>query len=326
MAKIIDPDKLNRDVEIVINTSTKKIKLNVDGNLTDDGITLQCLYSYTKEIWLSDPEIPKFLPPFDPITDEQFDMKNGWNFEDQSTINLIRDSGWALKDENGISLEEYMNITTLGKFENPSTDKAYYIQNVDSTSTLDIVQPGEVNQAIKIYGDSDHGNIDFRSFFKIFIREEGKEYGEYDLLKEQELSTLTYRKYALPLSNATDIKITHSDTEIESDDAYENIKIAFHETSVKRNIGGTEYDFNIIIDGNDKKAEIIYEKIQYMLRKNSNINSQLPTVWGTTSKELLRFIGDMLCTGKGVYIDNFNASDTNRIEFTDTSGIGRSFP
>ena len=37
-------------------------------------------------------------------------------------------------------------------------------------------------------------------------------------------------------------------------------------------------------------------------------------------------MGNFLNTRKGVYIDNFQSDDTNRIIFTDTSGTERTFP
>jgi hypothetical protein len=41
---------------------------------------------------------------------------------------------------------------------------------------------------------------------------------------------------------------------------------------------------------------------------------------------LLEFVGDTLKTEQGVYIDNFDASDTNNIIFTDDTGAEITFP
>ena len=48
MALITDPDQLNQSTEITINTSAKTITLNVAGNLSNDGVTGQALYSFLK--------------------------------------------------------------------------------------------------------------------------------------------------------------------------------------------------------------------------------------------------------------------------------------
>jgi hypothetical protein len=68
-----------------------------------------------------------------------------------------------------------------------------------------MVLPGEVNQAIKIYGASAYGNFDYRTFYKIYLREQGKIYGFYDLINEQNITALTFKKYALPLVNGLDL-------------------------------------------------------------------------------------------------------------------------
>jgi len=52
---------------------------------------MQCIYSYLKEEWKADAELIKFPFPMESITNEQFELKNGWNFEDQPTKDFIRD-------------------------------------------------------------------------------------------------------------------------------------------------------------------------------------------------------------------------------------------
>jgi len=48
MAIITDPDDLNQGVEIDINPIGKEITLNIAGNLSDDGVTLQAVFSFLK--------------------------------------------------------------------------------------------------------------------------------------------------------------------------------------------------------------------------------------------------------------------------------------
>ncbi len=88
-------------------------------------------------------------------------------------------------------------------------------------------------------------------------------------------------------------------------------------------------------------AEQIYEKVQYLLRQNTNINS-ISTgsvrVVGKTSDLLLRFVGDTLEAGtlnptnpasgsaSGVIIEGFSTTDTNRLTFRDEGGTNRTYP
>lgn len=327
MAKIIDPDYLYRDLNVIFNATGKTITVIEASGLTSDGVTLQCLYSFCKEQWKSQSDLIKYPYPWIAITAEQFELINGWNFGTEESKQFIRDGGWALKDTGGTTQEEYMNLTTLGAF-NATGDTAYYLQSSASTSTS-TVYPNVVNQAIKIYGDSSHGNFNYRNYFKIYLREQAKSYGYYDLITSQNLSTLTYKKFALPLSNASDLKITHVDDIITGTTPYTWMSITYTSGST-RTIGGIPYTFSIIIDGSGGTAEEIYEFVQWSLRQPTDIDDGSGSVTGKTAEELLQFIGSDLKTLStsigGVFIDNFLAVDTNRLTFTDNSGNPIQYP
>lgn len=336
MAKITLPSDLNQNTEVIFDPSNKKIDLVIAGNLDNDGVTLQALYSFTKDEWRTDSELIKYPFPFIAITGEQFELVNGWDFSGSEERELIRDAGWALRDVAGTTVEEYMNITSLGTFDSGS-DNAYYLQSSSGTP-INTVFSAEVNQAIQIYSAS-APVTDYRDFFKIYLREQGKTYGFYDLISEQNISALTYRKYALPLVNSTDLKITATDLEIDGNtdgtadvSPYDGMSITWYAPSTQsRTIGGTPYDFGIVVDGNSGTAEQIYEFVQWSLRQAVDIDAGPSASRGDTSEELVVFIGDTLRTlqtslGEGVYIDNFLAADTNRLEFTDDAGTIRTFP
>ena len=325
MAKIVDPTDITQTTDVVFDTTAKTIEIKASGSITGiDGVTLQCIYSFCKEEWKTDSELIKFPFPLIAITAEQFELFNGWNWADEASKQYLRDGGWAVKNSSGLSTEEYMNLTTLGSF-NTSSDKAYYLQATDVLAT---VYSAEVNQAILIY---DSGTTtDYRDNFKIYLREQAKIYDFYDLMSEQNLSELTYKKYALPLSNSVDLKITHDDSTIGSSTPYTDMSITYYGAAVQRDIGGTDYDFKIIIDGANGTAEQIYEFVQYQLRLDDDIDASGGSVTGKTAEELLLFIGDTLRTtgpdGDGVFIDNFLAIDTNRLEFTESGGTVVTFP
>lgn len=349
MAKINDPDDLAQGVEVIFNTTGKTITIvpyetNTGSSITStgssatNGVTFQCIYSFAKEEWRSDTNLIKFPFPFVSITEESFELVNGWDFVTGTTRTLIRDGGWSLKNSASTSTEEYMNVTSLGAFDSSSSDLAYYLQ-VTGTSTqpTNVVFSGEVNQAVKIYGDASHGNVNYRSVFKLYLREQGKTYGFYDLIDEQNLTTLTYKKYALPLSNATDLNIDASDIAIDSNldgtadtATYSGMSITYYDTPQVRSIGGANYNFSIIIDGDGKAKQYIYEFVQWSLRQIVDIDADTGTVIGKVGEELLEFVGDTLKTKLtslgGVYIDDFLVADTNNLVFVDDTGTERTFP
>lgn len=349
MAKVVDPDDLAQGFEVVFDTTGKTITLSGfsqaasssipdSGSSASNGVTMQCLYSFAKEEWRTDAELIKFPFPMISITAEQFELVNGWDFGDTTSRNLIRDAGWSLKDSGGTSQEEYMNVTTLGAFESTELDLAYYLQLSGFTGTpTNFVFSGEVNQAVQIYGDASHGNFDYRTLFKIYLREQGKTYGFYDLLDEQNLADVTYKKYALPLSNSLDLKITAADTGIDANtdniadvDPYSGMSITYYDSGQTRSIGGSPYYFSIIVDGNQGTAEEIYEFVQWSLRLSVDVDAGTGNTRGDIAEELMGFVGDTLITKLtsigGVYIDNFQAVDTNRLTFTDDSGDQQTFP
>ncbi len=327
MAKLIDPDDLTQASEITFNTTNKTIALAVAGNLSADGVAIQCIYSFCKEEWRTDATLIKHpfpLRPIDGPSGTQFNLVDGWDWLDTTTTGLIRDGGWALKDGSGVSEEEWMNLTSLGAF-NAGTDQAYYTQG-DADSPTDITLDGEVNQAIKIYGDGTHGDFDYRGDFIIFLREEAKTFGVYDLITEQNITALTYKKYALPLSNASDaIKITHTDAEV-AIAPYTDIDITYFGTGQSKTIGAGSYDFKYIIEGDGKTLEQIYEKVQYQLRQTSDIDEGAGAVRGDTADELLYFVGDTLYTKQSVFVENIPSVDQNRIVFLDDTGTERTYP
>ena len=87
---IQDPDSLDFEIaantattskELVIDTTNYLLKLTRVGNLTADGVTLQCVYTKLKELWNSNSSLTPLPFPMNPMTNEQFDMINGWNFD-----------------------------------------------------------------------------------------------------------------------------------------------------------------------------------------------------------------------------------------------------
>lgn len=322
MAVIIDPDKLTQGTEVVINTTAKTIKLNISGNLTTDGVTGQCLYSFLKEEWKSDNNLFKFPFPMTSITNEQFEFNNDWIPADTTTRTLIRTAGWAEISSASVTKRIYAGIISLGSIA--TTDQPYYQQSATGTA-VNTTFTGAVNEAVQIYGDAANGNFDHRAYFKLFVREQGKKYASAQL-SDIGVTNMTYIVYRFPLANSDDLKITHTDVSIASNTPYTGITITYYASNQTRTIGGADYDFNIIINGNNATAEQIYEKIQYSLRQASDIDAGAGTVTGKTASDLLTFTGDTLSTSSGVYIDNFATNDTNRLQFYDVGGIMRTYP
>ena len=330
MAILTDKTKLTLGVEVVLNTTSnpRTIQLVATGDLTTDGVTLDTVYEALKLFWRNDSTLPKFQFPMNPITNEQFDLvadaaNVGWDWKDDTTRYLIKTGGWAIKDNAGVSKEEWAGIISLGSIA--GADQPYFIQVAGGT-VVNFQNTGPINQAVKVYGDLTHDNFDYRSYFQMFIRTQGKIYASAALTDIGQ-TVMTYKVYAFPLAESTDPTILDSDVTV---GAF-GITATWYAAPQNRTIGGVSYPFHVIIDGNSKTAEEIYEGIELMLRKATDIDKGAGTKIDKITNALAIFtpgvgLQTLLDSVGGVYIDNILTTDINRIKYTDDSGTVRSSP
>lgn len=222
--------------EVLIDAAAKKIYLVVDGSngLKEAGVTLKCLYSFLKEQWKDAGnasafnELMSFPFPMGPITDEQFELLRGWNFDNTLTSGtgndgsgvttpyLVRTGGWAVVNANGNDEERWFSCITLGELD--ANDQVYFRQ-VDpttdfTTAPTDFLLEGKVNQAVQFYSDTNADgtpDYDYSTLFTTYLRTWNKTYQSSTLSAIGAGSGVTYQAYRFPLLNATDVKITSSE-------------------------------------------------------------------------------------------------------------------
>jgi hypothetical protein len=233
-------------------------------------------------------------------------------------------------------------------------DKVYYQIGTTTSTPIACALTGQVNQAIKTYGDASNGNFDYRgagSTLRFFVREQGWTYGKQSKA-DIGVTTTTYQAYRFPVSNASDaLKITHADSAIDTSNAanglanqspYSNMSITWYAAPQARTIGGSSRNFSVIIDADTTvastasgaaTAEQVYEFVQWSLRRGTgiDIDQGASAKVGAITRDLLTFVGDTLytiydATDGGVYIDSFNSTDTNRLVFADDTNTNRTFP
>ena len=330
MAIIVDPDNLVYGTDLLIDTSAKTIRLVTGTNITDagstGGVTLQALYSKLKELWKSDSTLIKYPFAFELITKEQGEFLNGWKPYDDATRKLIRNGGWSEKNSSGTVLRKYMGVVSLGSIG--SGDQPYFRWNTGSKTNF--TYAGPINEAVQIYGDASNGNFDYTDggdTLTLFVREQGKTYTSSNNIAIG-ASTLTYQVYNFPLSNTTDLNVSESDANIAANAPYTSISVEFFASDQMRNIDGTSAPFRIIVTDASGIAtsQQIYEKIQYLLRQNSDIDSGSGTVIGATADVLLSFRGTTLVGATSLAIDNLNSNLLNVVEFYDKNGVKRIYP
>ena len=330
MPKITSKTLLVVGTELTIDESTKTFTLNVAGNLVaKDGVTLQALYSKFADLWLTATyqDSPFPMNALDALSGQFYfgvdagGNNNGWKPANDTTRQMLRDAGWREYSSTGVLNREYAGIVGLGSVS-AGSQLYYQLAAVDAPTNFTFTD--QCNEGIQVYGDATNGGFDKRAFFKGFVREYAKKYKDSVLADTGKTASGPFLVNLL-LSNENDLKILANDAAM-TGAPYSGITITYYAADQLRAIGGTSYPFRVIVAGNGATLEQIYTKVQFQLRQATDVDAGTGTVIGKTAAALLAFVGDSLETTTGVYIDNIQAADSNRITFKDQNGINRTNP
>lgn len=341
MAKLSSRTQLIVGTNITIDETAKTFTLvaSADGSTTGgliakDGVSLAALYSKFVDLWTTSPYQDSPFPMYaiDRNSGQyQFGTDgatfSGWKPADDATRQMLRDGGWTEYTAAGVVAREYVGIIGLGTV---STGSQLYYQKAIGSAAANFTFDDQVNEGIQVLGnavvDASTTTFDTRAYFKGFVREYGKKYKDSVLADTGKTSTGAFIVNLL-LSNEDDLKITANDAAM-SAGVYAGITVSYYTADQVRTIGGSPYNYKIIVDGNGATLEQIYTKVQYLLRQNVDINASgtAGAVIGKTADSLMYFVGDNLETTTSVYIDNVMAVDSNRVSFKDDTGVFRAFP
>lgn len=335
MAKIIARSGLVVGTELTIDETLKTFTLNVAGNLVaKDGVTLQALYSKFVELWATvtyqDSPFPMYA--IDALSGQfQFGTDgstfSGWKPANDATRQMLRDGGWSEYTSGGVLARQYVGIVGLGSV---SAGSQLYYQKVSGGAAANFTFTDQCNEGIQIYGDiaadATTTTFDSRVYFKGYVREYAKKYKD-SVLADTGKSTTGANIVNVLLSNEDDLKIQAADGAM-TGAPYDSITVSYYTANQTRSIGGSNYNFKIIVAGNGATLEQIYTKLQYLLRQSTDINTAgtAGVKNGKIQSALCSFVGDTLVTGTSVYIDNIQGADSNRIEFYDDGNTKRTNP
>jgi hypothetical protein len=331
MSKIISKANIAVGTELTIDETTKTFTLNVAGNLVaKDGVTLQALYSKFVDLWATSSYQDSPFPMYaiDALSGQfQFGTDgatySGWKPANDATRQMLRDGGWSEYSSAGVLNRQYAGIVGLGSV---SSGAQLYYQRASVDAPANFTFSDQCNEGIQVFGDVTNGSFDKRTYFKGFVREYAKKYKD-SVLSDTGKTATGANLVNLLLSNEDDLKIQANDAAM-TGAPYDNINVSYFTDNQLRNIGGSDYNFKIIVAGNGATLEQIYTKVQYLLRQNSDINEAgtAGSVTGKTASALLSFVGDSMETNASVYIDNLQSADSNRITFKDDGGTNRTNP
>jgi len=332
MAKIVSKSLLNSGVEVTIDEPGRTFTLNVAGNLVaKDGVSLQALYSFFSDQWAlaTRQDSPFPMNALDALSGQYYfgvdagGNYSGWKPANDTTRQMLRDGGWREYSSAGVLQREYVGIVGLGTV---SSGAQLYYQKVDGGAAANFTFTDQCNEGIQIFGDAANGNFNSRDYFRGYVREYAKKYKDSGLSDTGKTATGANIVNVL-LSNEDDLKIQADDATM-SGAPYSGITVAYYTANQTRSIGGSNYNFKIIVAGNGATLEQIYTKLQYLLRQATDINTggTAGAKTGKIQSALCYFVGDTLVTGTSVYIDNIQTADSNRIEFYDDTNTKRTNP
>lgn len=257
MPKITSKSSLIVGTEITVNTTTKKITLNVAGNLVaKDGVTLQAVYSKLIDLWTTAAynDFPFPMYALD-VLSGQFQIGtdgatfNGWTFSDDASRGYLRDGGLSEYNASGVLSRQYAGIVSLGSV---STGSQLYYQTTATGAPVNFIYQDAANQMVQVYGDiaadSTTTTFDTRTFFKGFVREYGKKYKDSVLADTGKTSTGANLVNVL-LSNETDLDILVPDGAITTS-PYSEINIKYFPSPFNKDIDttGTSRSFGVTVD------------------------------------------------------------------------------
>ena len=334
MAKITARSGLVVATEILIDEPNRTIGLAVAGNLVaKDGVTIQAVYSKLVDLWATSTyqDSPFPMNAIDALSGQyQIGIDaggnaNGWTWLNDATRSYLRDGGCEEYNAAGARVAVGVGITGLGIV---SSGSQIYYQTTSTGAPVDFTFTDQVNELIRVFTDTNgdgSADLDTRTFFKSFVREQGKKYKDSVLGDTGKTSTGANIVNML-LSNETDLAISDADSEM-GNSPYNGITVSYYTADQTRTIAGASRNFKIIIDGNSATLEQIYTKIQYLLRSGSDINTSgtAGSVTGKTADLLcvLTGVGATLDTTTSVFIDDVAAADSNRVRFKDDGGTFR---
>ena len=257
--------------------------------IAKDGVTIQALYGKFVDLWATEAyqDSPFPMNALDALSGQYYfgvdagGNNNGWKPKNDTTRAMLRDGGWNEYDNTGGLTRQYAGMGGLGSVSDGSQ---LYFQRAPADAPTNFTFTDQCNEGIQVFGDADNGNFDKRTFFKGFVREQGKKFKDSVLADTGKTATGAFIVNLL-LSNENDLKITDLDAEM-SNAPYNGITVEYFDTNQSRTIGGSAFNYNIIIDGNGAPLEKVYTKCQYLLRQSTDIDSGSGSVIGQTANVL----------------------------------------
>lgn len=289
-----------------------------------DGVAGIVLHSKLTDLWNSS-DLDRYDPVFTSIEPRAKSLAaiNGWEPHNSNTANANRDMAMEVRPSKTATATKIYSLLRSTSNAHASTDQMtyWYSGDAEMTAPNNFVMTGYANQNVLIYDYNDGTPIDKRGTWFTRLAVEGK-----TTIMEQH--SLNYAEiYPISAANGIDPKLTVPDATIAAGGIFANIDFNLDVDSVHSGlVDGVPYNFYGFIDADSKSNEAVHQKINYLWRQSTNVNSDGtgPQKRGDKQWPITSFSGDAFSVKS--YLANYNAAQRNNITLFDTGNAARTWP
>lgn len=305
-------------------TGFKKTYEFVEAGALDfiDGVSGIILNSVLVDLWDTQ-DLDRFLAPFNSIEPRAKSIAsiNGWEPHNLSTTNAIRDTALEIRPTQTAAPTQIYCLPRSTSDCHAPTDQItlWPASQAEIDAPLEFVMTGYANQLIKIYDSVEA--IDLRGTWYTRLAEEGK-----TIIMEQHL--FNYAEiYPISAANGIDPKLIALDGSVGAGGVWANVDyfLALSEEYLG-DVDGIDYTFRGYVEGDGRTNEIVHEKLNYLWRQPTNINSDGtgPVLRGDKQWPISEFSGDAFSVN--AYLLNYNPAQRNNLTLFDVGSVARRWP
>ena len=289
-----------------------------------DGVQGIILASKMVDLWDTS-DLDKYDPAFTSIEPRAKSIAsiNGWEYHNSSTRDSIRDTALEIRPSKNAAATKILPLLRSTSNAHAPTDQMtnWFGGDAELTAPNNFVMTGYGNQLVLIYDYNGGAPIDKRGIWYTRLAVEGK-----TIIMEQ--ANLQYAEI-IPISaaNAIDPKLIVSDATIAAGGIFTNITYNLDVDGIYSGlVNGLPYNFAGFVDGDLRSNEAVHQKINYLWRQPTNVNTDGTgaTKRGDKQPPLTAFSGDAFTVK--AYLVDYLASQRNNLTLVDTGGTSRAWP
>lgn len=311
------------DINIVAGRKTWQY-LAAGGLSFVDGVEGIVLASKLVDLWDAT-DLDRYPPVFTSVEPRAKSLAaiNGWEPHDAATANANRGTAMEIRPiKTSAATKIYALLRSTSAAHAPTDQIAYWFGgDAEMTAPSPFVMTGYADQNVLIYDDNNGAPIDRRGTWYTRLAVEGK-----TIVMEQH--DLQYAEiYPISAANTIDPKLVVADATVAAGGIFAGIDFNLDADSVYvGNVDGTGFNFYGFIDGDSQTNEAVHQKLNYLWRQPTNVNSDGtgPQKRGDKQWPITTFSGDAFTVKS--YLLNYKGSQRNNLTLLDATGNARAWP